>query len=120
MKIEDRYTKIYSRPRIKFNNKAKLDIIQKVFFISIIAVITATIIIKSINPIVDTLCLDAAKNIATKISNEEATAIMEKYRYEDLVTITKDGNNDVVMIQANVNSINAIISDIPIHILEKQ
>ena len=43
MKIEDGYTKIYSRPRIKFNNKAKLDIIQKVFFISIIAVITATI-----------------------------------------------------------------------------
>ena len=63
--------------------------------------------------------MDAAKNIATRISNEEATEIMEKYKYEDLVTITKDGNNDVVMIQANVNSINAIISDIPIHILEK-
>ena len=119
MKIEDRYTKIYSRPRIKFSNKFKLDIIQEVFFISIIAVITAIIIIKSINPIVDTLCLDAAKNIETKISNEEATAIMEKYKYEDLVTITKDSNNDVVMIQANVNSINAIISDIPIHILGK-
>lgn len=31
MKIEDRYTKIYSRPRIKFSNKFKLDIIQEVF-----------------------------------------------------------------------------------------
>jgi len=123
MKFEEKYTKIYSRPRINFNSplqtKKEYMPLKKVMCILIIAIITATIIIRSINPIVDTLCLDEAKNIATKISNEEATEIMEKYKYEDLITITKDSDNNIVMIQANVNVINAIISDIPIHILDK-
>lgn len=33
-----------------------------------------------------------------------------------LLQLPKNGNNDVVMIQANVNSINAIISDIHTYI----
>lgn len=125
MEFHEKYTKIYSRPRINFNTplqtnkKSEYLPLKKVILILTIAIITATIIIKSINPIVDTLCLDEAKNIATRISNEEATEIMQKYKYEDLITITKDSDNNIVMIQANVNTINAIISDIPIHILDK-
>lgn len=126
MDLKEKYARIYSRPRINFDGKIKRskgsnenNFVKKLICIFAIATVTATIIIKSINPIVDTLCIDEAKNIATRISNEEATEIMEKYKYEDFVNITKDSDNNVVMIQANVNAINGIISDIPVHILDK-
>ena len=77
MKIE----KIYSRNRIKFhnvlNNKNNKKIDKKFSFLFniIIIMLTAIITFKSllgaINPILNRLCMDEAKNIATKISNEE-------------------------------------------------
>lgn len=131
MKIDQKNAKIYSRPRIniekyfiggntsksgqKWQKNASF---RKIFIILIIAAITATFIIRSINPIIDDLCLDEAKNIATKIANEQATAVMEQYSYEDFITVVKDDQQNVVMLQANVNTINSISSDIPVKIVE--
>ena len=50
------------------------------------------IIINSISPIIDKNCINMAKSIATKIANEQATVVMNNYKYEDLCTITKDNN----------------------------
>ena len=121
--------KIYSRPRLCFpktskilkysnNNKTKNKIFS-IICIIIVAIITFYAITQAINPIINQLCIDKARNIATKISNEEATAIMNKYSYEDIITIVRDNEGNVTMLQTNTKNINAIISDIPVNMLKK-
>lgn len=121
--------KIYSRPRIqlpKFNCKYKKQQdphkntkVLKVVIIFIVALITVKIIINSVSPIIDKNCINMAKSIATKVANEQATVVMNNYKYEDLSTITKDNNGNIKMISANVVSINEIISDIAVKIQEE-
>ena len=121
--------KIYSRPRIKFtrikkqkNNKQfekKKKIFGNIFIIGLIALITAKTIIDALTPIIDMNCSNIAKSIATKISNEQATNVMSKYKYDDLCTISKDVNGNISMISANVIPINEIISEITIRIQDE-
>lgn len=111
--------KIYSRKRIyipkiiyknfKNDNNKK---VSKFILIVTVAILTFSIIIKSINPIIDKLCIDKAKSIATLICNSESTKIVKNYKYEDLVTIYKDDNNNITMIKSNIAPINLIISDV--------
>lgn len=119
--------KIYSRKRIhipnvvygKFNNSYEprnKDKILKIFLIVFIAIMFANVIIKAINPIINTLCEDKAKSIATIISNEKATEVMANYEYEDLMTIYRDSNDNITMIKANIIPINKIISDVAVKI----
>ena len=111
--------KIYSRKRFNVLGSKEHKKIYKYITVLSIAILTAMLIIKSINPIIDSLCIDEAKNIATKVANEEATNIIKKYNYEDFITVIRDEAQNIVMLQANVNTINAISSEIPIKILEK-
>ena len=123
MKIE----KIYSRNRIKFhsllNNKndKKIDKKYSFLFNVVIIILTATItfraLLGAINPILNRLCMDEAKNIATKISNEQASLIMNKYKYEDIITIVRDDNGNIKMLQTNIKSVNELTSDIPNNIV---
>lgn len=124
--------KIYSRRRMCFLNlerlgyqgkaplpkKQKLKMI-KIIGIVLIAVVTAYFIVEAISPILDKQCMNIAKSVATKISNEQATAVMAKYQYEDLCTITKDSKGNITMISANIIPINEIISDIAVKIQEE-
>ena len=121
--------KIYSRPRIRIpkglnnykkkfqdkKNRKKL----KVLIILIIAFSTAKLILDSILPIFDTLCENKAKSIATIISNEQATAVMKRYTYDDMFIIEKDSSNKITMIRSNVIVINEIISDVAVKIQEE-
>lgn len=96
--------KIYSRRRIKLPKFAFLyknskepnhKNITKAFKITCImgiAAVTANIIMQAVSPIIDKQCINMAKSIATKISNEQATVVMAKYEYEDLCNITKDNS----------------------------
>ena len=121
--------KIYSRPRImipkgvhnckkKFQDKKNRKKL-KVLIILIIAFSTAKLILDSILPIFDTLCENKAKSIATIISNEQATAVMKRYTYNDMFIIEKDTNNKITMIRSNVIVINEIISDVAVKIQEE-
>ena len=124
-------SKIYSRPRLcliksnssrnnppkKHNQNASSMI--TIISIMIIALITFYFITKTITPILDELCIDKAKNIATQISNEEATTIMDKYTYEDLITIIRDSSGNIKMLQTNTKNINQIMSDIPVNIVNR-
>ena len=96
--------KIYSRRRIRLpkcdwgcnnlknpNYKSKIKVV-KITCIITIALITANLISKAISPIIDKQCINMAKSIATKISNEQATVVMSKYKYDDLCNVTKDTN----------------------------
>lgn len=113
---------IYSRRRIRIpkvifkkfenmnNKKDKKKI--KIFVIIIVAIITFTNISRIINPIYNKQCEDKAKSIATIICNQESTKIIKNYKYEDLITIYKDENNNITMIKSNITPINLIISDV--------
>ena len=74
-----------------FKNKyiRKKAIITVIF---IVAIITAKLIIQAITPIIDKQCINIAKGIATKVSNEQASKVMGKYKYEDMCIISKDSN----------------------------
>ena len=115
-------TKIYTRHRIKLpkitedRNKRK---IIKILLILVIAITIVRAALLSINPIIEEKCKTVAKSIATKISNEQATLVMAKYTYEDLINVIKDENGNIKMIGTNIISVNEIISDIPIKIQEE-
>lgn len=98
----------------KFENKKLIVFIM----IVIIAVFFANKIISTINPIMDAMCIDMAKSIETKISNEQASVVMEKYKYEDISNIVKDEQGNIKMIQMNIVTVNAITSDVAIKIQE--
>ncbi len=109
--------KIYSRGGRTnlplFSNKIKIIVIF------MIAILTVVFMLRAINPIIDDLCRDKAKNLATKISNEQATEVMNKYKYEDFVNVERDSNGNIVMIQTNAKNVNEVISDIPNKIVEE-
>ena len=119
--------KIFSRNRIKLprgiiknKNTGK---ILKIIAILLIAIIVFKIAVNSTIPIIDEQCRTMAKSIATKISNEQATKVMEGYDYDDFCMVEKDEDNNVKLITTNMITINKIISDIPILIqreLEKE
>ena len=115
-------TKIYTRHRIKLpkitedRNKRK---IIKILLILVIAITIVRAVLLNINPIIEEKCKTVAKSIATKISNEQATLVMAKYTYEDLINVIKDENGNIKMIGTNIISVNEIISDIPIKIQEE-
>ena len=90
----------------------------KIAIIVIIAVCIANRIIATIEPTMDVLCIDMAKSIATKVSNEQATAVMEKYKYEDISNVIRDEQGNIKMIQLNVAIVNSITSDVALKIQE--
>ncbi len=117
--------KIYSRPRIKFpqihssNRGIKPIKIKKfsiIIWIMTIAVITFSVILNSIMPIFERLCIDKAKAVATTVTNQKATEVMNTYEYSDIVKIHKDDNNNITMIESNIVNINKIISDVALYI----
>lgn len=121
--------KIYSRPRIKLPKvsikgvppeilKRRKKIIE-IIFILIIAFSVVKLVLDAVLPIFNTLCENRAKSIATIVSNEQATIVMTEHSYDELFTIEKDNNGNIVMIKANVVPINEIISDVANKIQEQ-
>lgn len=117
--------KIYSRPRLKLKlphfqpndpNFIKKKKVIKLIAIFFIAFLTAYYMIKAIEPIMTTMCEAEAMSIATKISNNQATEVMKRYRYEDLISISKDDTGNITGIKTNVIPVNEIISDVAVRI----
>lgn len=65
-----------------------------------------------VDPVFETLCEEKARSIATIISNQESTKTMNKYQYEELYTVEKDSDGNIVIIRSNVVPINNMISDL--------
>ncbi len=84
----------------------------KILLILVIAILVYEAIMNYIEPVFETLCEDRVKSIATIISNQESTKIMNKYQYEDLYTIEKDEAGNIMIIKSNVVPINNMISDL--------
>ena len=117
--------KIYSRKRIKipkliyYSKKTKIKKMTKIILIVIIAFSVVKLVLDAVLPIFDALCENRAKSIATIISNQQATKIMEEHSYDELFSIEKDTNGNVTMIKTNVLPINEIISDTAVRIQEE-
>lgn len=117
-------SKIYSRKRflIKpyFNknkpvntreNRAQKRII-KILIILLIAILTCKILLNYIYPVFESMCEDKAKSIATTITNQQSTIIMNNYKYDELYSIEKDNNGNIIMIKSNIIPINNMMSDL--------
>ena len=125
--MDKKEEKIFSRARIKIPNfnyiklekKRRIGKITIIIAIILVAIIVVDVMLRAITPIIEEKCKGIAKNIATKISNEQATKVMEDYKYEDFCTVKKDEEDNIKMINVNMITVNKIISDIPILIQEE-
>ena len=121
--------KIYSRkrirlPKIKYKNEYRKNNSRNkkmltVIVIFLIAFLVASGIIRSIEPVINKQCVYYAKSIATKVSNEQATAVMANYKYQDLCSIEKDESGNIKVIKSNIIPVNEITSDIAIKIQDE-
>ena len=120
--------KIYSRSRIKipkfyFYKRNKLprksNVVIRIIFIFAIEIIVAKSIITAVDPIIKRQCSNKAKSIATMISNEQATIVMENYKYEDLAVVIKDNDGKIQMVKLNIIPVNEITSDVAIKIQQE-
>ena len=93
---KNNFQKIYNRVNTPFDNEGKnrKRKFSKISFIIIISILTVKMVIQAISPILDKQCINIAKSIATKISNQQASAVMSKYKYDDLCIIDKDTNRE--------------------------
>ena len=105
------------KPKINFKNKNTKKIF-KVSMILCIALFTVDHFVHIIEPIIEKKSIYMARSIATKVSNEETSRVMENYKYEDLVNVIMDENKNIKMITANTININKITSEIPLYIQE--
>ena len=118
-------SKIYSRPRLKIpkfvvyknGNKSKKRV--NLIIIVFIAFLTFKVVLDAVNPIFDKLCENKAIDMATLISNNKAAEVMKNHTYDELFSTEKDEKGNIIMIKANVISINAITSDLAIKIQEE-
>ena len=117
--------KIFSRKRIHIpkiikNQKPKnIQKLIKIIIILLISILVAKNMLDAVEPIIEERCKSLANAVATKICNEQATRVMADYEYDDFCKVIKDEDNNVKMISVNMITINKIISDIPVYILEE-
>ena len=91
--------KIYSRKRLKlprikgfkYEEKYLKNKKKNIILITIvIAIMSAILIIKQLNPIFDSLCIEKAKGLATEKINKKSNSIFKNISYEELVNIVTD------------------------------
>lgn len=115
--------KIYSRKRIKLPQiktiKKQNKNIKKIYFtilIFVVAFSTGYVIMKSIDPIFEGLCISKAQGIATEITNRKSSEVLEGYNYKDTVQIIKDSDGKNNILKTDIVLINKIASDIALEI----
>ncbi len=121
---------IYSRPRLRlpkfvfYNSRGKRDnpkgrrrasLIMVVF----VAFATLKIVLDAIEPVFNALCENKAISLATIISNNKATEVMQEHTYDELFSVEKNEDGTVSFLKANVVPINMITSDVAVKIQEE-
>ena len=108
---------LYSRRRIKipkikgfYTNNKNAKRFFSIFAILLICSYTFYNLFKSLNPIFENLCLEKAREIGTNIMNEAANVVLDNIDYNEILTIEKDKNSNVL--KTDVVVINKIASDI--------
>ena len=103
--------KLYSRWRIKLPKIRELNSVKAVLLIMFFTcIISIVLFLKSAYPIFKSSCETAALSKGNKIINDEVLKVMQNYTYNDLITIDKDINGKISLIEANATAINEITS----------
>lgn len=121
---------IYSRPRLRlpkfvfYKKRGKRDNPKNnrrasLLMIVFTAFVTLKLIIDAVEPVFNTLCENKAISLATIISNNKATEVMNEHTYDELFTIEKNEDGTVSLLKANVVPINKITSDVAVKIQEE-
>lgn len=76
-------------------------------------------VISSINPAFNILSEDKAREIATNILNIESSKVLENVQYDEFVTIEKDKEEKIKMLQVNTVKINLVASEIAYNVQQE-
>ncbi len=95
----------------KRKNRMKVKII-KIIIVVIIIVALVQLLFYYFEPVFEAMCEEKVKSLATLITNQQSTIVMNKYQYDELYTIEKDSNGNITVIRSNVVPINNLISDL--------
>ena len=101
----------------KFDKKIKM-IITMLIILSI-AFFIAYRTVMIIEPVFDEVATNKVKGITVQVSNEVTKEVMEQYEYTDLVTIHKDEQDKIAMIEINTVDVNKIRTEIAGKMQEK-
>ena len=115
--------KVYTRKRFIFTNKSgenknrfRLKVTQKMIGKILILILIITTILKItynyVEPIFATMCEDKVKSLATIITNQQSTIVMNKYQYDELYSIERDKSGNILMIKSNIVPMNNLVSDL--------
>lgn len=104
-RFEKRLSEFHKKPILKKQ-------ILKFIIVIFIIIIILKLVFNYIEPIFEAMCEEKVKSIATIITNQQSTIVMNKYQYEELYTIEKDSNGNIVIIKSNVVPINNMISEL--------
>ena len=104
---------IYTRWRIKLPRLRDLKSVKAIMLIAFFTIlIMIGMFLKSAYPVLKSSCITAASSKGNKIINDEVFKVMQNYTYNDLITIDKDINGRISLIEANSVKINEIITKI--------
>ena len=120
---------IYSRNRFRgfrrlgnnSNNKNKKKKNKFIFIFTtiLIDIINFVIILKSIYPIFEGLCIERVHNIATIVMNEETSNVLNNLDYSKIVTVEKNDEDGTNIVKTDVMLINQIATDVALKIEER-
>lgn len=104
---------IYTRWRIKLPRLRELKCVKAIMLIAFFTIlIVIGMFLRSAYPVLKSSCITAASSKGNKIINDEVFKVMQNYTYNDLITIDKDINGRISLIEANSVKINEIITKI--------
>ncbi len=104
---------IYTRWRIKLPRLRDLKSVKAIMLIAFFSIlIMIGMFLRSAYPVLKSSCITAASSKGNKIINDEVFKVMQNYTYNDLITIDKDINGRISLIEANSVKINEIITKI--------
>ena len=99
--------KVYTRKRFIFTNKSgenknrfRLKVTQKMIILILIITTILKITYNYVEPIFATMCEDKVKSLATIITNQQSTIVMNKYQYDELYSIERDKSGNILMIKS--------------------
>lgn len=109
---------IYSRHRLRRARKKpiKSSKVFRILIVLLIALFTFYIIIKSVHPIFEELCIEKVNNIATIIMNEESSNVLNNLDYTKIVSVIKNEEDGTNIVKTDVVLINQIASEIALRI----
>ena len=107
--------KLYARkriciPNLKFKKINRIKFFVWLIFIIIFAAVAS--FLYAAFPIFKASCESAAGSLATNITNESVMEVMQNYTYKDLMNVQKESNGKINLLEANIVTINQVISQI--------